>query len=70
MKNKQEYKEMAGTFAIVGCGDSPNFQVWGARSDLGCKKRAGDVPVMKFGDWVKKREGRKWQKTKAASRTR
>ena len=31
--------EMAGTGAIVSCKDrkNPNFQVWGAMSDLGCK---------------------------------
>lgn len=31
--------EMAGTNAIVACKDkkNPNFQVWGAMSDLGCK---------------------------------
>lgn len=52
-------QEMAGTFAVVGCGDSPNYQVWGARSDLNCpKKRKGSIPTMKFGDWVAKRKKR------------
>lgn len=33
--------EMAGTGAIVSCKDrnNPNFQVWGAMSDLGCNKK-------------------------------
>jgi len=33
--------EMAGTGAIVTCKDrnNPNFQVWGAMSDLGCNKK-------------------------------
>jgi hypothetical protein len=49
--------EMAGTYAVVSCGDSPNFQVWGARSDLKCKKKKKDrILKMSFKDWV---EGRK-----------
>jgi hypothetical protein len=33
--------EMAGTNAIVSCKDkdNPNFQIWGAMSDLGCNKK-------------------------------
>ena len=33
--------EMAGGYAIVSCKDrnNPNFQVWGAMSDLGCDKK-------------------------------
>jgi hypothetical protein len=33
--------EMAGSYAIVSCRDrnNPNFQVWGAMSDLGCNKK-------------------------------
>lgn len=33
--------EMAGTGAIVSCKDrnNPNFQIWGAMSDLGCNKK-------------------------------
>ena len=33
--------EMAGTNAIVSCKDrnNPDFQVWGAMSDLGCNKK-------------------------------
>jgi hypothetical protein len=46
------FKEMAGTFAIVGCEDNPNFQVWGARSDLKCKKKKKNILKMKFKDWV------------------
>jgi hypothetical protein len=45
--------EMAGTYAVVGCGDSPNFQVWGARSDLKCKKKKKDRMLkMSFKDWI------------------
>lgn len=43
------------TFAIVGCKDSPNYQVWGARSDLGCKRK-NKVLKMRFKDWVYKGE--------------
>jgi hypothetical protein len=37
----KEWSEMAGTFAIPGCKDrgNPDFQIWGAMSDLKCKKR-------------------------------
>lgn len=35
----KKIEEMAGSFAIVGCEDNPNFQVWGARSDLGCNRK-------------------------------
>ena len=41
MKTFKEWlKEMAGTAAIVGCKDRghADFQVWGAMSDLKCKK--------------------------------
>lgn len=33
--------EMAGSYAIVSCKDrnNPNFQIWGAMSDLGCDKK-------------------------------
>lgn len=48
---------MAGTFAIVGCEDNPNFQVWGARSDLKCKKKKNKMLKMKFNDWVLMKEG-------------
>lgn len=51
--------EMAGTFGIVGCDENPNFQVWGARSDLGCRKKKSKVLKMKFKDWVERRE-KKW----------
>jgi hypothetical protein len=36
----QFLKEMAGGYAIVSCKDrnNPNFQIWGAMSDLGCNK--------------------------------
>lgn len=38
-KNWLLKNEMAGTGAIVSCKDkkNPNFQVWGAMSDLNCK---------------------------------
>lgn len=44
MKTFKEWlklKEMAGTGAIVGCGDrgNPDFQIWGAMSDLKCGKK-------------------------------
>jgi len=42
---------MTGSFAIVGCKDNPNYQVWGARSDLNCKKKK-----LKFKKWLKKKE--------------
>lgn len=40
-KEKMLKREMAGTGAIVGCKDrnNPNFQIWGALSDLNCKKK-------------------------------
>ena len=45
--------EMAGAYAVVGCRDSPNFQVWGARSDLKCKKKKKDkILRMSFKDWI------------------
>lgn len=50
--------ENAGSFAIVGCEDSPNYQVWGARSDLKCKKRTR-LMDMKFGSWVANKEKKK-----------
>lgn len=32
---------MTGSYAVVSCGDlnNPNFQIWGALSDLNCKKK-------------------------------
>jgi len=50
--------ESAGSFAIVGCEDSPNYQVWGARSDLNCSKKKPKMLNMKFGDWLN-RKGKK-----------
>ena len=40
MSELAKLKEMAGTGAIVGCKDrgKPDFQIWGAMSDLKCKK--------------------------------
>ena len=37
----KKWLETAGTFAIVSCKDrnNPNFQVWGAMSDLNCNKK-------------------------------
>lgn len=57
MKTFNEFfNEMAGTFAIVGCEDNPNYQVWGARSDLKCKKkRKNKILKMQFKDWVEAR---------------
>lgn len=50
-------KENVGTFAIVGCEDNPNFQVWGAKSDLKCKnKKKQKIKTMKFSEWYNLRE--------------
>lgn len=58
MDEKQKQHETAGTFAIVGCEDNPNYQVWGARSDLKCRRRKKDrILKMSFKDWVEKDEG-------------
>jgi hypothetical protein len=37
----KKWLETAGSFAIVSCKDrnNPNFQVWGAMSDLNCNKK-------------------------------
>jgi hypothetical protein len=37
----KKWLETAGTFGIVSCKDknNPNFQVWGAMSDLNCDKK-------------------------------
>lgn len=56
MKKFNEFiTEMVGTFAIVGCEDNPNYQVWGARSDLKCKKKKKKILKMKFNDWLEER---------------
>jgi hypothetical protein len=36
----KKWLETAGTFGIVSCKDlnNPNFQIWGALSDLNCKR--------------------------------
>lgn len=46
--------EMAGTFALVSCKEksNPNFQVWGAMSDLKCKRKEKEPLKMKFKDWM------------------
>lgn len=45
--------ETAGTFAIVGCEENPNFQVWGARSDLKCKRKKREKTIkMSFKEWL------------------
>jgi len=49
-------KKFKETFAIVGCEDNPNYQVWGARSDLNCKKKPKKILKMKFKDWIKNKE--------------
>jgi hypothetical protein len=60
MNKKTNFCEMAGTFAIVGCEDNPNFQVWGARSDLKCrKKKKQKILKMSFKDWIES-EGREY----------
>jgi hypothetical protein len=37
---KKWLEETAGSFSIVSCKDlnNPNFQIWGAMSDLNCKR--------------------------------
>ena len=58
MKTFEHYlDEVAGTFGIVSCKDrkNPNFQVWGAMSDLGCPKKKEKILKMKFKDWVESR---------------
>lgn len=45
-------ENMAGTFALVSCKhkNNPNFQVWGAMSDLKCKNNKKDkILKMQFG---------------------
>lgn len=55
--NNNKYEETAGTFAIVGCEDNPNYQVWGARSDLKCRKKRADKTLkMKFKEWMESRK--------------
>jgi len=36
----KKWLESAGSFGIVSCKDlnNPNFQIWGALSDLNCKR--------------------------------
>lgn len=38
---KKWLNEMAGSYAVVSCKDlnNPNFQIWGALSDLNCKNK-------------------------------
>ena len=50
MTFKQYLNEIAGTFAMVSCKDmeNPNFRVWGAMSDLKCRKGRNSIPKMKF----------------------
>jgi len=59
MKTFENYiDEMAGAFGIVSCKDmnDPNINVWGAGSDLNCKKKKKEkVLKMKFKDWVESR---------------
>lgn len=50
-------KKFKESFAIVGCEDNPNWQVWGARSDLKCKTK-NKMLKMKFKDWVEKKESK------------
>jgi len=50
MTNPKKYDEEVGSFSIVSCRDrrNPNFQVWGAMSDLGCRKKK----IKGFKEWV------------------
>lgn len=59
MDGKVKYEETAETFAVVGCGESPDYQVQGARSDLGCKNNTPRMPTMKFRDWLGEKKGAK-----------
>lgn len=52
-------KENSGGYAIVGCRDHPDFQVWGARSDLGCKTKLKKNLRMRFKDWIVSDEKRR-----------
>jgi hypothetical protein len=56
---KTKINEIAGTFGIVSCKDknNPNFQVWGAMSDLKCKRKKAPLK-MKFKDWVEYKHGK------------
>lgn len=49
---RQFINETAGTFSIVSCKDKkrPNFQVWGAMSDLKCGDNSPKLLKMKFKD--------------------
>ena len=60
MKTFEDYLgEMAGVGSIVSCKDmdNPNFNVWGAVSNLDCpkKKKKEKVLKMKFKDWAESR---------------
>jgi len=46
----KKYLEEVGGFSIVSCKDkkSPNFQIWGALSDLDCSKKK----TKKFKEWL------------------
>lgn len=49
--------ESVGTFAVVGCEDSPSYQVWGARSDLKCSNaKRPKLLDMRFKDWMKEKK--------------
>jgi len=50
MTFRQYLNEIAGTSALVSCkdGENPNFQVWGAMSDLKCRNGRDSIPKMKF----------------------
>ena len=50
---------MGGSESIVSCADrnNPNFQVWGAMSDLGCnKKKKHKKKRESFKEWLEKRD--------------
>lgn len=48
---------MGGSESIVSCADrnNPNFQIWGALSDLGCnkKKKHKKKKFKSFKEWLK-----------------
>jgi hypothetical protein len=58
IKFKEFLQEMVGSYAIVGCEENPNFQTWGAKSDLNCKNKKDKKN--KFKNWIiNKKQGKK-----------
>lgn len=61
MKTFKEYiNEVAGTFALVSCkdADNPNFQIWGAMSDMKCPKKKDRIQKMKFNSRKENSDGK------------